>query len=89
MAVKQKVVSIDTQQAQTSVKDLRMQLKELRSTMLNCEEGTEEYNKALTQAAEITHTLKEQTEFINATAMDFGQIASNCTKAVGGLVGGL
>lgn len=89
MAVKQKVVSIDTQQAQTSVKDLRTQLKALKDTMLSCEEGTEEYNKALTQAAEITHTLKEQTEFINATAMDFGQIVSNVNGAIGGMIGGL
>ena len=89
MAVKQKVVSINTQQAQTSVKDLRTQLKALKDTMLSCEEGTEEYNKALTQAAEITHTLKEQTEFINATAMDFGQIVSNVNGAIGGMIGGL
>lgn len=89
MAEKKKVVEIDTQQATTSVKDLRQQLKELRTTMLNTAEGTEEYNAALTQAAEITHTLKEQTEYINATAMDFGQVVSNVNGAIGGMIGGL
>ena len=83
-----KVVKIDTSQAQTSVKDLRNELKELRSTMLSTEQGTEEYNEALRQSAEIQHTLKEQMEEINASAMDFGQIVGNCTQAVGGLVGG-
>lgn len=83
-----RVLKIDTGQAQKSVKDLRNELKELRSTMLSTEKGTEEYNKALQQAAEIQHTLKEQMEEVNASAMDFGQIASNCTKAVGGLVAG-
>lgn len=83
-----KVLKVNTGEAQTSVKDLRNQLKELRNTMLSTEQGTEEYNKALAQAAEITHTLKEQTEEVNASAMDFGQIASNTTKAVGGIVAG-
>lgn len=74
MAVKKKVIDIDTQQAQEqvnqlkesidglnhgtgetekTVKDLKKELKNLKDTMLSCEEGTEEYNKALSQAAEI------------------------------------
>ena len=83
-----RVLKVDTGVAQKSVKDLRNELKELKNTLLSTEEGTEEYNAALTQAAEITHILKEQTEEINASAMDFGQIASNCTKTVGGMVAG-
>ena len=83
-----RVVKIDTNAAQTSVKELRQQLKELKDTMLSCEKGTEEYNAALTQAANISHTLKEQTEELNASAMDFGQITGNLVKATGGLVAG-
>lgn len=83
-----KVIKVDTNAAQTSVKDLRNELKELRSTMLSTEQGTEEYNKALLRSAEIQHTLKEQMEEINASAMDFGQISSNLVKATGGLVAG-
>lgn len=83
-----KVLKIDTSPAQTSVKDLKNELKELKNTMLSCEKGTEEYNQALRQAADIQHTLKEQMQEINATAMDFGQIVSNCTSALGGMVGG-
>lgn len=83
-----RVLKVDTGAAQTSVKDLRNELKELRNTLLSTEQGTEEYNKALSQAAEIQHTLKEQMEEVNASAMDFGQIASNATKAVGGMVAG-
>jgi hypothetical protein len=83
-----KVLKVDTGQAQTSVKDLRTQLKQLKDTMLSCEQGTDEYNAAVQQAAEIQHTLKEQMEEVNASAMDFGQIVGNCTKAVGGMVAG-
>lgn len=88
MAVKKKVVEIDTQQATTSVKDLRQQLKALKDQMLSAEEGTKEYNDALQQAANIQHTLKEQMEQINASAMDFGQITKNVVNTVGGMVAG-
>ena len=83
-----KVVKIETGEAQTSVKELRSQLKQLKDTMLSVEQGTKEYNDALQQAANIKHTLKEQMEEVNASAMDFGQIAGNVVKGVGGIVAG-
>ena len=83
-----RVVKIDTGEAQTSVKELRSQLRQLKDTMLSVEEGTKEYNDALQQAANIQHTLKEQMEEVNASAMDFGQIAGNVVKGVGGIVAG-
>ena len=83
-----KVVKIETGEAQTSVKELRRQLKQLKDTMLSVEEGTKEYNDALQQAANIQHALKEQMEEVNASAMDFGQIAGNVVKATGGIVAG-
>ena len=83
-----RVIKVDTGEAQTSVKELRSQLKQLKDTMLSVEEGTEEYNNALQQAANIQHTLKEQMEEVNASAMDFGQIAGNVVKGVGGIVAG-
>ena len=109
MAVKKKVVEIDTKDAQqqvdqlkesmaglnqenkaatTSVKELRKELKAQKDIMLSAEEGTEEYNQALVKAAGIQHTLKEQMEEVNASAMDFGQIAGNVVKATGGIVAG-
>lgn len=109
MAVKKKVVEIDTKDAQqqvdqlkesmaglnkennaatTSVKELRKELKAQKDAMLSAEEGTKEYNDALLKAANIQHTLKEQMEEVNASAMDFGQIAGNVVKATGGIVAG-
>ena len=83
-----RVIKIETGEAQTSVKELRSQLRQLKDTMLSVEEGTKEYNDALVQAANIQHTLKEQMEEVNASAMDFGQIAGNVVKATGGIVAG-
>lgn len=109
MAVKKKVVEIDTKDAQqqidklkesmaglnkennaatTSVKELRQELKAQKDAMLSAEEGTKEYNDALQKAAGIQHTLKEQMEEVNASAMDFGEITGNVTKVVGGMVAG-
>lgn len=109
MAVKKKVVEIDTKDAQQqvdqlkesiagldkennaatiSVKELRKELKAQKDVMLSAEEGTKEYNDALQKAAGIQHTLKEQMEEVNASAMDFGEITGNVTKVVGGMVAG-
>ena len=85
---KVRVINIDTNPAEASVKELRGELKELRNTLLSTEEGTEEYNQALVKSANIQHTLKEQMEEINASVMDFGQITGNVVKATGGMVAG-
>ena len=83
-----RVLTVDTNEAQKSVKDLRNELKQLKDTLLSTAEGTDEYNEALRQAADIQHTLKEQMEEVNASAMDFGQITGNVVKATGGMVAG-
>ena len=46
-----RVLKVDTGEAQTSVKDLKNQLKALKDTLVSTTEGTEEYNTALAQAA--------------------------------------
>lgn len=83
-----RVLRIETDNAQKSVKDLRKELKNLRDVLLNTEQGTDDYNKALQQAADIQHTLKEQMEEVNASAMDFGQIVGNVVKTAGAMVAG-
>lgn len=88
MGVKKKVVELDTSNAEKSVKSLRTELKALKDQLLNLEQGTEEYNHVLQQAADIQHELREQTETVAASAMDFGQIMGNVTSTVGGVVSG-
>ena len=82
------VVKIETGKAQTETQKLRQELKELKNIMLQVEEGSKEYNDALQQAANVQHRLKDQMEEINASARDFGQIAGNVVKGVGGIVAG-
>ena len=82
------VLTLDTDPAKKSVKDLRNELRTLRDTLIQTEKDTDKWNEAMARAAEIQHQLKEQMEEVNARAMDFGQIASNITKSIGGIVGG-
>lgn len=84
---KKRVIKLDTKQASKSVKELRDELKELKDTLLSTEKGTSEYNEAMAQAAEIQHTLKEQMEEVNASAMDTGQIIGNAAKTFAGFTG--
>ena len=81
------ILQVDTAQSQTSVKDLRKEMKGLKNELLNLEEGTQEYNAALQKAAGIQHTLKEQMEEVNASAMDAGQILGNTSNAIAGMTG--
>lgn len=82
------VIKVNTNDALKATKELKDELKQLKDTLLSTAKGTEEYNKALQRAADIQHTLKEQMEEINASAMDFGQIMGNVVNATGGIVSG-
>lgn len=88
MAVKKKVVEIDTGQAQKSVKQMRDQLKLLKDQLVSLDQDTQEYNQTLQEAANIQHNLKEMNEQLAASAMDFGQIMTNTTNTIGGVVSG-
>ena len=88
MSVKKKVVQIDTGNAEKSVKSLRQELKGLKDELVNLEQGTQEYNQVLQQAANIQHDLAEMNQELAASAMDFGQIMGNTTATIGGAVAG-
>ena len=81
------ILQVNTEPSRTSVKDLRKEMKSLKDELLNLDEGTAEYNATLQKAAGIQHTLKEQMEEVNASAMDAGQILGNATNAVAGMTG--
>ena len=72
-----------------TVKDLRQALKDAKDAMVSAEQGTEEYNKALKQTANIQHELREMQTEINANADDFGQKMGNVSKTLAGVAGGV
>lgn len=80
-------VKIQTGESTRTVKELRKELRDLKDQLLSTQQGTEEYNRIMVNAADIQHELKEQMEEINSSAMDFGQKLGNVTKAMTGISG--
>lgn len=82
-------IKIETNETTRSVKELRQELKDLKNQLLNTQQGTEEYNKALQQAANIQKELKEQMFEVNNSAQDFGQTLGNVTGIMAGVSGAI
>lgn len=69
--------------------NLRKQFKQLKDELLGLEEGTEEYNLKLKEAAEISQRLQDVNEFVRASASDLGDHIENLTGTLAGLTGGI
>lgn len=88
MAEKVKVIELNTQPAQTSIKDLRNQLKAFKDEMANLEEGSDEFLAVANKAGEVKHQLDEINEVTRGASADFGDMLSNATQVTNGLLGG-
>lgn len=82
-----KVVQIDTNPAQTSIADLRKQLKGFKDEMSNLEEGSEAFLEVARNAGEVKHQIDEINESIKGASADFGDMIGNVTNVAAGLTG--
>lgn len=97
MAVtKEKVISINTSQAQKNVENLtktfvplRQQIKQLRDQLSQLEQGTQEYNRVARQLADTQQQMVEIQESAKFSNKDFGQVMSNLTNISAGLIAGI
>lgn len=80
---------VNTGDAQQSLRDLRKELNENRSAMLDAEEGSEEWTQALQKAADAQHRLNEVNRMVRSSAMDLGAVLQNSTRVMQGVVGGM
>lgn len=80
-------IKVEAAASVKTVKELRKELKSLRDQLLNTEQGTDEYNKALMEAANIQKDLKDQMMELNNSAQDFGQVVGNVTGVLSGMAG--
>lgn len=62
----------------------KLELRELKSTLLTAKQGTDEYNKALQRAAFLTDELGDMQARVKGTAMDFEGVMSNVVKVTSG-----
>jgi hypothetical protein len=67
-----------------SLKGLKLELKELKGTMMSVEEGSVEYNAALQRSAYITDELGDMNARVKGTAMDFEGVMGNVSKVTQG-----
>lgn len=97
MAVtKEKIININTGQAQKNVDNLtksfvplRTQIKQLKDQLSQLEQGTAEYNRVARQLADTQQQMVEIQESAKFSNKDFGQVMSNLTNVSMGLVGGI
>lgn len=82
------VLKIDTQTAQTSIKDLRKQLKAFKDEMAGLEEGSDAFLEVATKAGAVKHQIDEITKTVNGASADFGDMLGNATGALNGIIGG-
>lgn len=68
--------------------DLRKQLREAKSAMLQAEEGSKTYNQALARVADIQFRIKDSGEKARLAIMDVGAVSKNVGGALAGIAGG-
>ena len=93
---KEKIIDINTSQAQKNVENLtktfvplRTQIKQLKDQLGQLEEGTIEYNRIAKQLAETQQRQVEITEAAKYSNKDFGAVMYSLTKVSLGLAGGI
>lgn len=77
-----------TNRTQNEMGKLRKELRDAKSDMLQAEEGSEEYARALARVADIQFRLKDVNDKARLAVRDFGEVAKNTARAVAGLSGG-
>lgn len=82
-----KVLEIDTNPAQTSIKDLRKQLKGFKDEMANLEEGSDAFLEVANKAGQVKHQLDEINESVKGASSDFGDMVGNVTNVAAGITG--
>lgn len=97
MAVtKEKIIDINTSQAQKNVENLtksfvplRTQIKQLKDQLAQLEEGSIEYNRIAKELADTQQRQVEITEAAKYSNKDFGAVMYSLTKVSLGLAGGI
>ena len=81
------VITIDTQPAANSLKELRAQLKKIKDEMVTLDEGSDAFLEAANKAGELKHQLDEINESVKGASADFGDILGNVSKVGAGITG--
>lgn len=86
--VQQAVLSIDSSQPQTSIRDLRNSIRSYQNDLLNLDKNTVEYNRTLQKLADTQSKLDDITGLVSAKYSNTTNILSNSIQVVSGLTSG-
>lgn len=78
------VLNIDAQPGIKSMKELKQAIKDGKDQLAGLTQGTEEYDRVLSQTAELQHQYREIQEQVNRSTSDFGQTLSNVNSVLSG-----
>ena len=84
-----RVVDIDTKNAQTGVRNLKQEIRELRQAMAGMEEGSEEWAQASQQLASALDKQRKIAEAGKFATQDFGNMLGNLSNVGAGVVAGI
>lgn len=77
-----------TEAAVDAFAKLKQEIKDARNELLNAEEGTEEYNKAMQKLADAQFQIRDMNEQSRYAVADFGEQLSNVAGITSGVVSG-
>lgn len=86
---KKRVIDIETGKAQSNVKSLRQEIKELREAMAGMEEGSEEWGQASQQLATAMDKQRKIAEAGKFATQDYGNMLGNLSSVGAGVVAGI
>ena len=83
-----KILSVDVGDAETSVKQMRKEIKLLKDALLNLDESTEDYNKVLGALSDRMFALRDMNEIARYSAADLGEQIATVNRIATGLAAG-
>lgn len=83
-----KILSVDAGDSNTSVKQLRKEIKLLKDELLNLDETSTEYNQVLGALADRTFAMRDMNELVRYSAADLGEQIATVNRLATGLASG-
>jgi len=80
-------VAKNTNKTTDYLTNLRKELKQARSALIQAEEGTQAYNNALAKVGQISFQIRDANEKARLSIMDLGAVSQNVGRALAGVSG--
>lgn len=83
-----RTITIETKKSENKLREFRKEMTKLRGELISLEEGTEEYNRVLTDLSNRQQKLNDVQEDIRNSMQDLGARITNLSRVTRGAVGG-